>query len=70
MPSKQIGDAVLDALADRNEVAYVRFASVYYDFKTLDEFEKILAQQRGEKGLRYARCCCVQNRERSCSRSV
>ena len=49
MPSKQIGDAVLDSLADRNEVAYVRFASVYYDFKTLDEFEKILAQQREKR---------------------
>lgn len=40
--SKQIGDKVLDALALRNEVAYVRFASVYQDFKTLDDFLKIL----------------------------
>jgi len=44
--SKQIGDGVLDQLADKNEVAYVRFASVYYDFKTLDEFEDILAKRR------------------------
>lgn len=44
--SQQIGDQVLDQLADNNEVAYVRFASVYYDFKTLDEFEEILAQRR------------------------
>lgn len=47
--SRQIGDAVLAELALRNEVAYVRFASVYHDFKTLDEFEKILAQQRKSK---------------------
>ena len=47
--SKQIGDQVLDELADRNEVAYVRFASVYYDFTTLDEFEKILVQRRETK---------------------
>lgn len=40
--SKQIGDKVLDELAARNEVAYVRFASVYQDFKTLDDFLKIL----------------------------
>ena len=40
--SKQIGDKVLDELALRNEVAYVRFASVYQDFKTLDDFLKIL----------------------------
>ncbi len=44
--SRQIGDLVLDELAARNEVAYVRFASVYYEFKTLDEFEAILKTQR------------------------
>lgn len=44
--SKQIGDKVLDELARRNEVAYVRFASVYQDFKTLDDFVKILEQRR------------------------
>jgi transcriptional repressor NrdR len=44
--SRQIGDLVLDELALRNEVAYVRFASVYHDFKTLDEFEEILQQRR------------------------
>jgi transcriptional repressor NrdR len=44
--SKAIGDNVLDELARRNEVAYVRFASVYHEFKTLDEFEAILAQRR------------------------
>lgn len=43
--SKQIGDKVLDELAIRNEVAYVRFASVYQDFKTLDDFVKILEQR-------------------------
>ena len=44
--SRQIGDTVLDQLAVRNEVAYVRFASVYHEFKTLDEFEEILKQRR------------------------
>lgn len=44
--SKQIGDKVLDELAKRNEVAYVRFASVYHEFKTLDDFVKILEQRR------------------------
>jgi len=46
--SRQIGDMVLDELAVRNEVAYVRFASVYHEFKTLDEFEEILKQRRKE----------------------
>lgn len=44
--STQIGDKVLDGLANRNEVAYVRFASVYHDFKTLDDFVNILEQRR------------------------
>jgi len=44
--SRQIGDMMLDKLAQSNEVAYVRFASVYHEFKTLDEFEDILKQRR------------------------
>ncbi|TAL14909.1 transcriptional repressor NrdR [Patescibacteria group bacterium] len=47
--SKQIGDKVLDELAERNEVAYVRFASVYHEFKTLDDFVKILEHSRKPK---------------------
>jgi len=47
--SKQIGDKVLDELAMRNEVAYVRFASVYQEFKTLDDFVKILEERRHKK---------------------
>ena len=47
--SKQIGDKVLDELAKRNEVAYVRFASVYHKFKTLDDFVKLLEQRQGQK---------------------
>lgn len=49
VPSKTIGEFVLDELAKRNEVAYVRFSSVYYEFKTLDEFEAILASRRKGK---------------------
>lgn len=48
--SRQIGDTVLDELARRNEVAYVRFASVYHEFKTLDDFVKILEQRRRTEG--------------------
>lgn len=52
LPSKTIGSLVLDELAERNEVAYVRFASVYHDFKTLDEFEAILAaRKKGQKTI-------------------
>lgn len=44
--SKTIGELVLDELAKTNEVAYVRFASVYHEFKNLDEFEAILVSRR------------------------
>ncbi len=46
--SKQIGEAVLDVLAEVNEVAYVRFASVFREFKTLDDFENILKEQKAK----------------------
>lgn len=47
--SGQIGDFVLDELADRNEVAYIRFASVYREFKSADEFVQVLDELRRKK---------------------
>ena len=44
--SKQIGESILDVLAKVNEVAYVRFASVFQEFKTLEEFEQIIREQK------------------------
>ena len=49
IPSHRIGEAILDVLAEINEVAYVRFASVFHEFKTLDDFEKILRRQKEKK---------------------
>lgn len=40
--SQEIGTAVLVRLADIDKVAYVRFASVYRDFKDIDEFSEEL----------------------------
>ncbi len=44
--SKQVGEAVLDVLAGVNEVAYVRFVSVFREFKTLEDFEQIPKAQK------------------------
>ncbi len=44
--SEQIGEAVLEVLGEMNEVAYVRYASVFRKFQTLDEFEEIIKQQK------------------------
>lgn len=43
---EEVGNAVLDVLAERNEVAYVRYASVFLDFRTLGDFERILRERR------------------------
>lgn len=44
--SKDIGELVIEQLADTNEVAYVRFASVYRRFDTLASFEAELKKIR------------------------
>lgn len=46
VPSTKIGQLVMDQLARLNEVAYVRFASVYRRFKDIAGFEKELSQIR------------------------
>lgn len=38
IPAHWIGEAVMDALHRTDEVAYVRFASVYRQFKDINEF--------------------------------
>ena len=40
--SSQIGELVMDTLKDVDEVAYVRFASVYRDFREAKDFEAFL----------------------------
>ncbi len=40
--SAQLGEMVMDALKAIDEVAYVRFASVYRQFKDLESFKKLL----------------------------
>lgn len=42
VPSKTIGEGVMRALKDLDEVAYIRFASVYRQFKDLETFKKEL----------------------------
>ncbi len=41
--SSRIGELVMDELAAVNEVAYIRFASVYRRFKDVEGFEKALS---------------------------
>jgi transcriptional repressor NrdR len=51
--SKEIGEMVMDKLAKTDEVAYVRFASVYRQFKDInvfiDELKDLLKQEREDQ---------------------
>lgn len=42
IPSGCIGEKVLAALADIDPVAYIRFASVYREFDTADDFAAMI----------------------------
>ena len=44
IPSKQIGELVMETLKEVDAVAYVRFASVYRNFREAKDFEAFLGQ--------------------------
>ena len=46
VPSSLIGETILEVLSNTNEMAYVRFASVFKEFKTLDDLERSITEQR------------------------
>ncbi|MFZ1360727.1 MAG: transcriptional regulator NrdR [Candidatus Saccharimonadales bacterium] len=47
--SRKVGELVLAELRQHNEVAYVRFASVYHEFKTLDQFVEAITAAKGKQ---------------------
>ena len=47
--SKDIGELIMAGLPELNEVAYVRFASVYRKFRDISGFERELSRMRGDK---------------------
>jgi transcriptional repressor NrdR len=54
VPSSEIGREILERLRDLDEVAYLRFASVYKDFQELTDFERevgILLKRSPPKGV-------------------
>lgn len=48
IPTKHIGELVMDALASLDPVAYVRFASVYRNFREARDFEEFIDKIGGE----------------------
>ncbi|MFD0665361.1 transcriptional regulator NrdR [Thermocatellispora tengchongensis] len=49
IPSNEVGLAILGPLRDLDEVAYLRFASVYRSFETLADFEAEIEQLRAKR---------------------
>ena len=44
IPTKVVGEMVMDYLSDLDKVAYVRFASVYRNFHEAKDFEEFIGQ--------------------------
>ncbi|MDX9970293.1 MAG: transcriptional regulator NrdR [Candidatus Gracilibacteria bacterium] len=54
LASVQIGEDVMNALKDLDEVAYIRFASVYRQFKDIESFKKALEILENENKIEDA----------------
>ncbi len=48
VPSDEVGLAILGPLRELDEVAYLRFASVYQAFTSIEDFEKAITDLRRE----------------------
>lgn len=51
VPAHDVGLAILGPLRDLDEVAYMRFASVYRGFECLDDFESAIGELRAYQQL-------------------
>ena len=49
IPTREIGEMVMEALSELDQVAFVRFASVYHNFEEAREFQAIL-DEMGDRG--------------------
>jgi transcriptional repressor NrdR len=47
--SETVGELVMEGLKGLDDVAYVRFASVYKDFREAKDFEEIIGQLSGDE---------------------
>ena len=49
IPSEEIGRLVMEALKSLDDVAYVRFASVYRNFREAKDFHELLGELKGDE---------------------
>jgi transcriptional repressor NrdR len=52
VPARQIGDMVMDELYKLDQVAYIRFASVYRAFQDVDDFRNVIQEVQKPNGRR------------------
>lgn len=53
--SERIGQLVMEGLRNLDEVAYVRFASVYRNFRDTEDFKTVLDELSGEPPVRIGK---------------
>ena len=51
VPTTRIGEKVMEKLKEVDQVAYVRFASVYREFREIDQFLDLLSALNREKNI-------------------
>ncbi len=51
VPTSRIGEKVMEKLKEVDQVAYVRFASVYREFREIDQFLDLLSALNREKNI-------------------
>ena len=62
--SRMIGEIVMEELRTLDEVAYLRYASVYHRFQDVDSFREQIEQlgKSRQHDPRQARCRCCRRR--------
>ncbi|WP_112663584.1 transcriptional regulator NrdR [Microvirga flavescens] len=50
VPSEMVGELIMEGLKGLDDIAYVRFASVYKDFRNAKDFEEILDKLGDDEG--------------------
>ena len=51
IPTEEIGRLVMEALKSLDDVAYVRFASVYRNFREAKDFHEVLGELKGDEDV-------------------
>jgi transcriptional repressor NrdR len=65
VPSHEVGLAILGPLRALDEVAYLRFASVYRSFESLDDFEAEITALRAARDEKWRAAVAELDRDRA-----